>query len=85
MRQKTVIIKLLESVTETCYKVRQVLQNASEITKCDRLLLQSASGITNITILFSFLKGQKQELSFQLWFIASRALLQRHVKSNRLL
>ena len=46
MRQKTVITKLLQSVTEAYYKVRQVLQSASGITKCDRMLLQSASGIT---------------------------------------
>ena len=45
MRQKTVITKLLQSVTEVYYKVRrQVLQSASGITKCYRLLLQSASG-----------------------------------------
>ena len=35
MRQKTVITKLLQSVTEVYYKVRQVLQSASGITKCD--------------------------------------------------
>ena len=42
MRQKTVNTKLLESVTEVCYKVRQVLQsvtlslqNALGFTKCD--------------------------------------------------
>ena len=46
MRQKTVITKLLQSVTEVYYKARHVLQSVSEITKCDRLLLQSASGIT---------------------------------------
>ena len=46
MRQKTIITKLLQSVTEVNYKVRQVLQSVSSITKCDRLLLQSASGIT---------------------------------------
>ena len=60
MRQKTVITKLLQSVTEVYYKVRQVLQSVTEvyykvrqalqsasgITKCDRLLLQSAPGIT---------------------------------------
>ena len=28
------------------YKVRQVLQSVPDITKCDRVLLQSASGIT---------------------------------------
>ena len=60
IRQKTVIRKLLQrvtevyykvhrvlqSVTEAYYKVCQVLQSASGITKYDRLLLQSASGIT---------------------------------------
>ena len=46
MKQKTVIKKLLKSVTEVYYKVRQVLQSASGITKCVRLLLQSAPGIT---------------------------------------
>ena len=45
MIQKTVITKLLQSVTEVYYKVRQVLRSASGITRCDRLLLQSASGI----------------------------------------
>ena len=46
MRQKTIITKLLQNLTEVYYKVRQVLQSGSGITKCDRLLLQSASGIT---------------------------------------
>ena len=41
MRQKTIIAKLSQSVTEVYYKVCQVLQSASGITKCDRLLLQS--------------------------------------------
>ena len=35
MRQKTVITKLLQSVTKVSYKVRQVLQSASGIAKCD--------------------------------------------------
>ena len=35
MRQKTVITKLLQSVTEVYYKVPQVLQNAAVITKGD--------------------------------------------------
>ena len=35
MRQKTVITKLLQSVTEVYYKVRQVLQSATVITKWD--------------------------------------------------
>ena len=30
MRQKTVNTKLLESLTEVCYKVRQVLQSVTE-------------------------------------------------------
>ena len=33
MRQKTVITKLLQRVTEFYYKVRQVLQSATVITK----------------------------------------------------
>ena len=35
MRQKTVITKLLQSVTEVYYKVYQMLQSASGIAKCD--------------------------------------------------
>ena len=35
MRQKTIITKLLQSVTEVYYKVRQVLQSATVITKWD--------------------------------------------------
>ena len=31
------------------FKVRQALQSTSSITKCDRLLLQSASGFKNVT------------------------------------
>ena len=41
MRQKTIITKLLQSVTDVYYKVRP-----SGITKCDRLLLQSATVLT---------------------------------------
>ena len=50
MRQKTVIKNLLQSITEVYYKVRQVLQSTSGITKCDRLnykvrqVLQSVTG-----------------------------------------
>ena len=44
--QSQVITKFLQSVTEVYYKGRQVLQNTSGITKCDRLLPQCASGIT---------------------------------------
>ena len=39
---KLVITKLLKSVTEVNHKVRQVLQSV----KCDRLLLQTTSGVT---------------------------------------
>ena len=35
MRKKTVIKKLLQSVTEVYYKVRQVLQSVTVITKWD--------------------------------------------------
>ena len=35
MRQKSVTTKLLQSVTEVYYKVRQVLQSAIVITKWD--------------------------------------------------
>ena len=35
MTQKIVITKLLQSATEVYYIVRQVLQSASGITKCD--------------------------------------------------
>ena len=41
MRQKTVITNVLQSVTDCYYKVHHKF-----ITKCDRLLLQSASGVT---------------------------------------
>ena len=53
MRQKAVIVKLLQSVTEAYYKVHQVLQSALDITKCDRLLLQSGSGIKKCDKLLS--------------------------------
>ena len=33
MRQKTVITKLLQSVTEVCYQVGHVLQSVTVITK----------------------------------------------------
>ena len=52
MIEKTVITKLLQSVTEVYSKVRQILQSASGITKCDRhyykvpQVLQSATVFT---------------------------------------
>ena len=39
---------LIKTVAESYYKVRQALQSETEfITKCDRRLLQSVTGITN--------------------------------------
>ena len=52
MIEKTVITKLLQSVTEVYSKVRQILQSVSGITKCDRhyykvpQVLQSATVFT---------------------------------------
>ena len=53
MRQKIVITKLLQSVTQVYYKVCQVLQSVTDyyykvcqVLQSVRLLLQSASGIT---------------------------------------
>ena len=45
-QRKQFIAKLLQSVTKVYYKVSQVLQRTSGITKCDRLLIQNTSGIT---------------------------------------
>ena len=45
MRQKTVTVKLLQSVTEVYYKVHQVLQSVTEGYYKVRQILQSASGI----------------------------------------
>ena len=67
MKQKTVIKKLLKSVTEVYYKVRQVLQSASGITKCVRLLLQSASGITKCD---SYYKVRRNRMHTQSLFIS---------------
>ena len=46
MRQKTVITKLLQSVTEVYYKVRQVLQSVTDCYYKVHLVLQSATVIT---------------------------------------
>ena len=46
MRQKTVNTKLLGSVTESCYKVRQVLQSVTDCYYKVRQVLQSATAIT---------------------------------------
>ena len=46
MRQKTVIVKLLQSVTEAYYKMRQVLQRVTEVYYKVRQVLQSATVIT---------------------------------------
>ena len=44
MRQKTVNTKLLESVREVCYKVRQVLQSVTDCYYKVRQGLQSVTG-----------------------------------------
>ena len=46
MRQKTVITKLLQSVTEVYYKVRQVWQSVADCCYKVRQVLQSATLIT---------------------------------------
>ena len=40
------MFQVLQSVADYCYKVSQALKSFSSITKCDRLLSQSVSGIT---------------------------------------
>ena len=80
MRQKTVITKLLQSVTEVYYKVCQVLQSASGITKCDRLLLQSASGITKCDSYYKVRRNSFQrrtKLFALIMAIGSEAVVQR--------
>ena len=46
MRQKTIITKLLQSVTEVYYKVRQVLQSVTDCYYKVRQALKSATVIT---------------------------------------
>ena len=54
MRQKTVNTKLLESVTDVCYKVHHVFQSGTEVyykvrqvlQNVTKVYLQSAAGIT---------------------------------------
>ena len=46
MRQKTIIAKLLQSVTEVYCKVRQVLQSVTDCYYKVRQVLQSATVIT---------------------------------------
>ena len=46
MRHKTVITKLLQSLTEAYYKVRQVLQSVTDCYYKVRQVLQSATVIT---------------------------------------
>ena len=61
MRQKTIITKLLQSVTEVYYKMRQVLQSATVITKWDITKLQSNfieialwHGCSPVNLLYTF-------------------------------
>ena len=73
MRQKTVITKLLQSVTEVYYKVRQVLQSVT-------LLLQSATVITKRDVtpetylgacqVFKMRAFLKNGQRFSQWFLA---------------
>ena len=46
MRQKTAITKLLQSVTDVCYKVRQLLQSVTDCYYKVGQVLQSATVIT---------------------------------------
>ena len=46
MRQKTIITMLLQSVTDVCYKVRQVLQG---VTGCYYNVSQVLESVTIIT------------------------------------
>ena len=46
MRQKSVTTKLLQSVTEVYYKVRQVLQSVTDCYYKVHLVLQSGTVIT---------------------------------------
>ena len=71
MRQKTVIGKLLQRVTEVYYKCarytkcyKNLSQIASGITKCDRLLLQSASGITKCDSYYKVRRKKDHDQSF---------------------
>ena len=66
MRQKTIITKLLQSVTEVYYKMCQVLQSATvitkwDITKCESMKLQSNfieialwHGCSPVNLLYTF-------------------------------
>ena len=45
MRQKTIITKLLQTMTEVYYKVRQVLQSVTDCYYKVRQVLQSATVI----------------------------------------
>ena len=67
MRQKTVITKVLQIMTEVYYKMRQVLQSALGITRCDRLLLQSASVITKCD---SYYKVRRNTRDVRYWEVS---------------
>ena len=71
MRQKIVITKLLQSVTQVYYKVCQVLQSVTDcyykvcqILQSVRLLLQSASGITKCDSYYKVRRNTVQCYSF---------------------
>ena len=71
MRQKIVITKLLQSVTQVYYKVCQVLQSVTDyyykvcqVLQSVRLLLQSASGITKCDSYYKVRRNTVQCYSF---------------------
>ena len=71
MRQKIVITKLLQSVTQVYYKVSQVLQSVTDcyykvcqVLQSVRLLLQSASGITKCDSYYKVRRNTVQCYSF---------------------
>ena len=67
MRQKTIITKLLQSVTGVSYNVRQVLQSATVITKWDvTLVLDSASFYKN-HFLVGKVKGKSLHLAYHIF------------------
>ena len=60
MRQKTVITKLLQSVREVYYNVRQVLQSVTDCYYKVRQVLQSAAVITKWDVMEYLFSGRRQ-------------------------
>ena len=59
MRQKTVITKLSQSVTEVYYKVHQVLQSVTDCYYKVHQVLQSATVITKLDVTHEKVCGNK--------------------------